>query len=170
MPLDPKQTQGLKKIDRDFRRAIDKYGWHVMSVAPLVGQKGDIWSYSSGLFYHFKHPEIIVLGQSIDLMRTMINVIGDRVRAGETFSPGRGFAGIIDNYDCQFRAVHSSQYWNYVNFACWFYDGDETSFPLLQCFWPDMKAKFPWQHGCAKWAVNAQPLLYKSVPKNQSSC
>jgi hypothetical protein len=32
MPLDPKKRKGLKKIDQDFLRIIDNYGWHVMSV------------------------------------------------------------------------------------------------------------------------------------------
>jgi hypothetical protein len=91
----------------------------------------------------------------------MINAIGDRVKAGEKFEPGKGYWDIIRNYDVQFRPVHSSHYWDWVNFACWFYDNDETSFPVLQCFYPDMTGKFPWEPGCEQWAVDAQPLLDK---------
>ena len=161
MPLDPSKREGLQKIDQDFLRNIEEYKWHVMSVAPRVEEEGDIWSYSTGLFYHFKHPEIIVVGERIELMYRMINAIGDRVQAGEKFRPEEGYADIIADYDCQFRTVHVSQYWSYVNFACWFYDNDETSFPLLQCFFPDMQGRFPWEEGCEEWAIEAQPLLYK---------
>lgn len=110
-----------------------------MSVAPRQGEEGDLWSYSTGLYYHFQHPEIIVLNQKTDLRVSMINSIGERVKAGEKFEPGRGYSEIIGNYDVQFRPVHPSHYWGWVNFACWFYDNDQNSFPLLQCFWPDMR-------------------------------
>jgi hypothetical protein len=88
----------------------------------------------------------------------MINSIGNRVKAGETFKPGKGYSGIIGNFDVQFRPMHPSHYLDWVNSACWFYDNDENSFPVLQCFYPDMKGKFPWQRGCEKWAVEQQPM------------
>ena len=34
--LDPKKREGLRKLDADFLEIIDKYGWHVMNVAPSV--------------------------------------------------------------------------------------------------------------------------------------
>jgi hypothetical protein len=161
MPLDPKKLEGLAEGDQKFLRIIDEFGWHVMSVAPRVGDEGDLWSYSTGLYYHYKHPEIIVFNQSIDLQHSMINSIGDRVKAGERFEPGKGYSEIIGNFDVQFRPVHSTHYWDWVNFACWFYDNDPTSFPLLQCFWPDMAGRFPWQPGCEQWAIDNQALLDK---------
>ena len=166
MPLDPKNRDGLKKIDQDFLRSIDEFGWDVMSVAPGVGEKGDLWSYSTGLYYHFQHPEIIVFNETTDLRLSIINTLGQRVKAGEAFEPGKGYPDIIGgNYDVQFRPVHPSHYWDWVNFACWFYDNDENSFPLLQCFYPDMAGKFPWEPGCEQWAVDAQRLLDKPKKK-----
>jgi hypothetical protein len=159
MPLDPKKRDGLKKIDEDFLRIIDEHGWHVMSVAPGVDDEGELWSYSTGLYYHYKHPEIIVFNEPTRLRQSMINAIGDRVKAGESFEPGKGYSGIIDDFDVQFRPVHSSHCWDWVNFACWFYDNGPTSFPLLQCFYPDMAGKFPWEPGCEQWAIDQQPLL-----------
>jgi Domain of unknown function (DUF4262) len=159
MPLDPKKRAGLKKIDEDFLRIIDEHGWHVMSVLPGVDDEGELWSYSTGLYYHYKHPEIIVFNEPTKLRLSMINAIGDRVKAGESFEPGKGYSDIIDNFDVQFRAVHSSHCWGWVNFACWFYDNDPTTFPLLQCFYPDMSGKFPWEPDCEQWAIDQQPLL-----------
>jgi hypothetical protein len=40
---------------------------------------------------------------------------------------------------------------------------------MLQCFWPDKSGKFPWEPECAQWAIDAQPLLYKSKEKPRKS-
>jgi hypothetical protein len=164
MPLDPKKRDGLKKIDQDFLRNIDEHGWQVMSVVPLKGEEGHGWSYSSGLFYHFKHPEIVVFNEPVDLRLSMINTIGDRVKAGEVFVPGRGYADIIESFDVQLRPMHPSHYWGWLNFACWFYDNDENSFPVLQCFYPDLQGKFPWEPGCESWAIEQQPFHDQPKP------
>jgi hypothetical protein len=167
VPLDPKKRDGLRKIDQDFLRNIDEYGWHVMSVFPREDDKDKAsWSYSTGFYYHYKHPEIIVLNEPTKLRFSMIKAIGDRVKAGEKFEPGPSYADIVDKYYVQFRPVHSSHYSGLVNFARWFYDDDETSFPLLQCFYPDMAGKFPWEPGCEQWAIDQQPLLDRPKPES----
>lgn len=162
MPLDPKKRDGLQKIDQDFLRVIDEHGWQVMSVRPgMDDEDKSSWSYSSGLYYHYQHPEIIVFNEPTDLQASMINAIGDRVKEGEKFEPGKSYSDIIGDFDVQLRPVHFSHYWDWVSFACWFYDNDETSFPLLQCFYPDMSGKFPWEPGCEQWAIDQQPFLDK---------
>ncbi|HEY3768283.1 MAG TPA: DUF4262 domain-containing protein [Candidatus Angelobacter sp.] len=109
--------------------------------------------------YHYQHPEIIVVNEPAKLRLSMINSMGDRVKAGEKFEPGKGYADIIGGgFDVQFRPMHPSHYLDWINSACWFYDDDPNSFPVLQCFYPDMKGKFPWQRGCEKWAVEQQPF------------
>jgi hypothetical protein len=165
MPLNPKNRDGLEKADQEFLRIIDEYDWHVMEVAPRAGEEGDIWAYSTGLYYRFNHPEIIVFNQKFDLMHSMINTIGSRIRDGEKFETSNGYADIIDNYDCRFRTVDVSQYKEYVGWSIWFYDRDPNSFPLLQCFWPDMAGKFPWEPECEQWAIDRQPRLDK--PKEE---
>ncbi len=161
MPRDPKQRDGLPEGDRKFLQIIDEYGWHVTKVGLTKGDEGPAWAYSTGLYYKFGHPEIIVFGQKFDLMHSMINTIGERVRGGEKFEPNRGYAEIIGNFDCQFRPVETGHYKEYVGYSLWFYDHDPAAFPMLQCFWPDMEGRFPWDRGCTTWTINAQPLLYK---------
>jgi hypothetical protein len=162
MPRNPKQRGDVNDYERKFLRIIDEFGWHVTSVAPLVGEEGDLWSYSTGLFYHYQHPEIIIFNESYDLRHSMINAIGERARHGEKFQPGRSYADIIGGgYYVQFRPVDVSHYRDWVNSSIWFYDGDPSSFPLLQCFYPDMNDKFPWEDGCEQWAVDQQPRLFK---------
>jgi hypothetical protein len=129
MPLDPKKLEDHNDFDQKFLRIIDEFGWHVMSVAPRVNEEGELWSYSTGLFYHYKHPEIVVFNEPTDLRRSMINAIGDRVKAGEKFEPGHIYADIIAKYYVQFRPMHPSHYRDWLNFACWFYDNDPKGSP-----------------------------------------
>ena len=162
MPRDPKQRDDVNEYERKFLRIIDEFGWHVTNVAPLAGEEGNLWSYSTGLFYHFHHPEILIFNESTDLRWSMINSIGERVRQGEKFEPGRGYADIIGSgHYVQFRPVDVSHYKDWVNSAIWFYDNHPASFPLLQCFYPDMNGKFPWEPGCEQWAIDAQPQFFK---------
>jgi|SRR6267142_2218461 len=165
MPRDPKQRDGLSEFEQEFLRIIDEHGWHVMSVVMREGEEGIPWSYSTGIYYRFGHPEIIVFGETATLRLSMINAIGERVRDGERFEPGRGYAEIIGNFDCQFRPVDISHYKEYVGSSIWFYDRNPASFPLLQCFFPDMEGRFPWEPGCAQWAIDTQPLLDKFTSK-----
>jgi hypothetical protein len=161
MPRDPKDLNDRNDFERKFLRIIDEFGWFVLSVVPRAADEGDAWSYSTGLFYHYQHPEIIIFNENSELRHSMINAIGERAREGEKFEPGRSFADIIGGgFYVQFQPVHISHYADWVNSAIWFYDSDPTSFPLLQCFYPDMNGKFPWDAGCEQWAIDAQPLLF----------
>jgi Domain of unknown function (DUF4262) len=170
MPLDPKKLEGHTEFDQKFLKIIDEHGWHVMSVAPRVEDEsgGDLWSYSTGLYYHYRHPEIIIFNEPTDLRHSMINAIGERVKAGEKFEPGKGYSDIIGNFDVQFRPMHPSHYWDWLNFACWFYDNDPKTFPVLQCFYPDMRGKYPWEPGCEQWAIDQQPLHDEPKPDDKA--
>ena len=167
MSRDPKDLNGRNDFEQKFLRIIDEFGWFVMGVVLCAGDEGDTWSYSTGLFYHYQHPEIIIFNESNDLRLSMINAIGERARKGEKFEPGKGYSDIIGGgFAVQFQPVDVSHYADWVNSAIWFYDSDPASFPLLQCFYPDMNGKFPWEPDCESWAVESQPLLYK--PKEES--
>src|SRR5690242_1341275 len=63
MPLDPQKLDSHTDFDQKFLKIIDEHGWHVMNVVPRAEDSGDAWSYSTGLFYHYKHPEIIVFNE-----------------------------------------------------------------------------------------------------------
>ena len=85
--LDPKKRDGLSRGASEFLRIIDEYGWHVMSVAPRVDseEKREWFSYSTGLYMRFQHPEIIVCGLDSDQATYIINDIGEAVKAGRKF-------------------------------------------------------------------------------------
>jgi hypothetical protein len=163
MTLDPSKRDGLSPVDTKFLQIIEEFGWHVMTVAPRVGEDGDVWAYSTGLYYSYDHPEIILFNLEADALTRIINTIGRCVKTGKKFEPGPAYADIFDNYPCSFRAVDSSQYKAYLGFSLWFYES--SAFPILQCFWPDKAHRFPWEDVCADRVREAQPLLYVPARK-----
>jgi len=56
MPKDLKNLDGRDDFEQKFLRIIDEFGWFVMNVAPRIDDEGDLWSYSTGLYYHYQHP------------------------------------------------------------------------------------------------------------------
>jgi len=142
--------------DQKLLRDVADYGWHVIKVLDQAGAPG--WAYSIGLFHNFGHPEIIVFGEGLDLMHSIINSIGDDVRSGKTFEVDKQYPDLIEDYSCTFKRV--AQIWHdfFLAFASRFYKG--TEYPVRQCFWPDFDNRFPWEAGFSEDLVSTQPLLF----------
>lgn len=160
--LDPKNRDGLKPGDAKFLEIVDKFGWHVMNVAPRVDsdEAKEWFSYSTGFFMRFQHPEVLLCGLDADVSTQIINSIGDELKSGRRFELDADYGDIFgDDVKCRFRVVHSSQYAEYVGWSIWFYDGEH--FPLWQCFWPDKSGNYPWDETCNRSVAELQPLLYK---------
>lgn len=159
--LDLTKRDGLKPGDVRFLEIIEKYGWHVMSVAPRADSddKQEWFSYSTGLFRAFSRPEIIVCGLDANVGRGIVNEIGNAIKKGRALEADMDYDDIFANHvPCRFRPVHSGQYGEYVCWSQWFYEGDD--FPVWQCFWPDKGGKYPWELGCNGEVSALQPLLY----------
>ncbi len=129
-----------------------------MKVAPRVGDEGHLWAYSTGLYYSYGHPEILMLNLQLDSMHEIINLIGASVKKGKTFEPGKPYADILERFIVPSSLFCQPIMKKYVWFSRWFYEGD--SFPILQCFWPDTSNRFPWQPDCDADVRESQPLLY----------
>jgi hypothetical protein len=158
--LDPKKREGLSPADAKFLEIIERYGWHVMSVAPRTGSadKEEWFSYSTGLYLRFGQPEVIVLGLDSDTGTRIVNEIGEQMKGGRKFELGTDYRDIFaDDVPCQFKPVHRSQYGQYVCFSTWFYEA--TDFPVWQCFWPDRDGIYPWLQDCNDEVAHLQPLL-----------
>jgi hypothetical protein len=115
------------------------------------------FAYTVGLQRLFKHPELILVGLPHETAGGILNLIGERIRAGERFDGGSIVEGVLQNdIALRLRAVTSREaYREHVGYALWFYGGDW--FPLLQCLWPDKGARYPGDDG---FALNdLQPLL-----------
>jgi hypothetical protein len=158
MTLDPKSRTGFKAGDANFLAKIDEHGWFVTMVAPRLGEEGDCFAYSTGLFYRFGQPEIIMFGLPLDTMHRIINIIGEQMKKGIIFTPDQDYADVLERYSCQFRFVDKSHYKEHLGWSSWFYEGQE--YPTLQCFWPDKNSYYPWQDECSSGVRELQPFLF----------
>jgi hypothetical protein len=73
------------------------------------------------------------------------------------YQAGSQYADILEAYNCTFVAIHPTQYDEYLGYANWFYQ--TSSFPALQCVWPDKQGRFPWQAGFPTGLARLQPVL-----------
>jgi hypothetical protein len=129
--------------ERQLLSDVSGYGWHIVSVEPDPGMIASPFAYSVGLFYTLGHPEIVITGLRQRTAGRVINNIGSRVKAGETFKPSTPYEGLIENYKVLFRAVSETAYPQYLGYAMWFYRCISSQFPTLQMLWPDRSGKFP---------------------------
>ena len=161
--LDPAKKNGLKPADSKFLANIEEYGWVVTTVAPRVGDEGDCFAYSTGLYFRFGQPEIVMFGLSLERMHKIINIIGNQMKIGVNFVPDQNYADLLEQYFCQFKIVDKSQYKEHLGWSNWFYEGYD--YPTLQCFWPDKLGYFPWQPECSPGVCELQPALFFSISK-----
>lgn len=156
---DPKQRDGLPPGDAKFLKIIDEFGWHVMSVVPRLGEEGEVFSYSTGLYLRFKHPEILLCGLDSGNSTGLINTIGEEIKRGVSFNSEIEYPNIFaGEVKCRFRPVKSANFNDYVCWSQWFYEYQD--FPVLQCFWPDKHGYYPWEKECHPDVKRCQPLLY----------
>jgi hypothetical protein len=159
VPRDPNHPDNSHPADQEFLKQVEEYGWNVTNIFRREGETGPEWSFSTGLFHTFKHPEVVIFGLERNIMQGIINNIGDAVKNGQKFEPGNEYQDIFAKCGCQFRPVDPVFYRGYLGWAIWFYNGEH--FPLLQCFWPDLEGRYPWDPACSSEVVAAQPLLFK---------
>lgn len=143
--------KAFEKLKADVKRV----GWHIVLVPE--DDEGPGFAYTIGVHRTLQHPELIIVGLNLDVMGPILNGAAEVVKSGTRFESGKRSAGVIERFDCELRAVHASHYDDYVGQAIRFY-GD-SSFPLLQCVWPDMQGRFSWERGVNPRLAEAQPLL-----------
>ena len=156
-------TEHDPRCDASEQKVLDdvaQHGWHVIKVLETNDSPG--WAFSIGLYRTFNHPEVVVFGLNDDLMHSVINSVGDDVRAGKRFEEGKQYSNLIEAYDCTFKTVNVVWYYQFLGYANWFYKG--TDYPALQCIWPDKKSVFPWEPDFNPDWLWAQPLLFHDDP------
>ncbi len=141
---------------------VKEYGWYVLKILEKNGVPG--WAFSVGLFENFNHPEIIVFGFDENLSHSVIDTIGEAVRAGKRFVVDGFYRDLIETYSCTFKSVKKVWYYHFLGYANWFYQGQ--SYPTLQCIWPDKAQRFPWDPGFNPNWLWAQPLLFHEEPES----
>ena len=154
------QPQELDSSDRRLVEDVATYGWHIIQVRE--DEKSPGWSYSVGLFDSYGHPEIIVAGLKPDLAAVVINECGRRIRSGAVIANEQRQLDLLNRVECEFRTVDPSWVQELMGFARWFYDTWE--FPVLQCVYPDLENRFPWEEAYDSRFRERQPLLFSGAP------
>ena len=133
-------TIAADKFEQKALDDIREYGHHVM----LVGDSDEVpaFAYSIGLFETYVHPEIIILGLRSDLAQLLLNNMAHDIKNGKTYDAGEFHEDVLDNFVCYFGEVPQDKYKDHVGWATWFYEG--CNFPLIQCVYPTVEGKFPW--------------------------
>jgi hypothetical protein len=119
---------------------VKKNGLSIMHV--LGDEEYPRFSYSIGLFENYLHPEILIIGLKHDLAQILINNMAHDIKHGKVFTAKEYHEDVLDNFLCYFDVVPKSEYKDHVGWAIWFYEG--TDFPLIQCVYPTVEGKFPW--------------------------
>jgi hypothetical protein len=144
-------TSAERKIIED----VETHGWHVINVLPEDPHPPH--SFSIGLGKTFDHPEIVVVGLRGETAQVFINDIGQRVRQGELFEPGRDYSDLARGFPVRFVAVLHQHFSEYLGWALWFYRG--KTFSAIQMVWPDRDGAFPWDAIFAQDLRLVQPVL-----------
>ncbi|GEO09511.1 DUF4262 domain-containing protein [Segetibacter aerophilus] len=141
-----------------IKAGIEHYGWYVIQV--LEDDNNPPFGYSIGLFETFGHPEVLIVGLKLELIHSLINIIGEQIRNGETFQESHFYSDILTNYQCYFTSVNPESYNDYVYQAINYYN--ESNFPLLQYIYPTVKGIYPWEAEWPEEIAYLQPILGKS--------
>ena len=146
--------------DEKLLADVKEYGWHVIEIFETDDTPG--WAFSIGLYKNFNHPEVVVFGLDDSLMHSVINSIGEDVRAGTSFAIDGLYRDLIEAYSCTFKPVNPVWYHHFLGYANWFHQGED--YPALQCIWPDKNSRFPWEPEFNPNWLWAQPLLFHEEP------
>lgn len=156
----------------DLRRRIDEHGWAVEAIGDQCSVPGCCSSYlrlarefadfgyTVGLSRFHGHPELIITG--IPQMETVhpLNLLGERVRAGEQFAAGDLVEGLfacrcpvalvdVDPQESVRHLVAANQLYR---------NPGAPPVRALQLVWPDPGRQYPWDPGYSL-PESAQPVL-----------
>lgn len=145
------------KSEQQVLDNIKAFGFTIMHVTE--GKKGSEtepgFSYSIGLFETYQLPEILIIGLDQELRHTLIDNISIDYQEGKGLDVGAYNADIVESFDCLVVEVEKAHYDEYLNWAVWYYKGDD--FPAAQVIYPDLLGLFPWDKDFSRFIK--QPIL-----------
>jgi hypothetical protein len=157
------RSRELDKSETKLLDDIEKYGWGVMHIRPEHAIPG--WSFTVGVYDTVGKPEIIVVGLNDTLAHSVLNDAAKRLQDGADFPEGHREPELLANVDCEFRELDRRWISQAMGWAKWFYGSDQ--FPVIQCVYPDLKGKFPWETGFEQSWRSRQPLLFAGANETQ---
>lgn len=137
---------------------VERHGWHVIWIRAADGIPG--WAFTVGLTHSFGVPELTAFALSDEVGYTTLNMMGKLVREGDRLRPGSRVGGVLEGFDLELRTCDPA--WSDALFgsAQWFYRRRDPAF--VQCVWPDMSGRFPWEPGFEERLRRFQPALWMS--------
>jgi hypothetical protein len=134
---------------------ISNFGWHCMHVSGEQGRAS--FSYTVGLFHSYGHPELIIFGLAPKVAHQILVIAADAAKSGSPLDLDSATDALVNDYVCCFAEVPSSNYYEHVGFARWYYEGN--NFPLYQVVWPSRSGLFPWHPQATSEFKSAQPVI-----------
>lgn len=144
---------------QQIKQIVEEYGWYVA----LFEAEDSLpsFGYTIGLRKNFKHPEIIMFGLPVDVMGALLNLAGDKAKAGEVIKEDVLYEDMLTDLPVAFKGVHPDNMPDYFGYGMDFYE--HKAFPALQLFWPDEQGAFPWENHFNKDLFLYQPLLVQRL-------
>jgi hypothetical protein len=154
----------LDERDRGVLKCVEQFGWSVTSVRSSNGVPG--WSYTTGICDLSEKPEIVVVGLDGDLAHSVLNDIALRMSKGLDVRDGQRLPGLLANVECEFRTVEQRWVAHIMGWSNWF--NGNSDYPVLQCVYPDLAGRFPWEENFEKSWRARQPLLFEGVSQTST--
>lgn len=159
--LEVLRQRNLDKSESKLLDDIERFGWGVMHIREDPCVPG--WAFTVGVFDTLGQAEIIVTGLKEDLAHSVLNDVAGRLRNGARISDSSRESGVLADVEVEFRTLDRKWVTQAMGWAKWFYGSDQ--FPVMQCVYPDLDGRFPWDNGFNESWRSRQPLLFKDAPE-----
>jgi hypothetical protein len=153
----------LEADERKLVEDVEQFGCHIIQVREENWMVG--WGYTIGVYESTRQPEIVVVGLKPETAHRVLNECARRFRDGARFEDGHREKDPLTNVDCEFRQVEHRWLRQLMGYAIWFYGDDD--FPAVQCIYPDMSNRFPWEAGFDSSWRDRQALLFANPPNSR---
>lgn len=162
--MDARKQAWFDQQDASDVTTIRRHGWLIQYVggdscsAPWCDcppSDGPPFAYTIGLF-GLAHPELLIVGVPPDTAASVLNNLGERIRAGETLLPGQ----LIEFDEWAHRIIPEPvpNPGEIVQGANRYYRRPaEHSVPVLQLSYDDTAGRFPWEEGYTAPKMQPRP-------------
>jgi Domain of unknown function (DUF4262) len=146
---------GYLKRGRTIER---RYGWMIQGV--LADESQPSYSYSVGLSKTFGHPEIFMIGFHPDVARSVIDVAGNKVKAGARLEAPAYVDEIIESHPVAIVPLDPGSVYEHSSAGRAILG---RSFDGVLLLLPDAAGRFPWDEGCDPTYATGQTSFLKIV-------
>ena len=137
------RCQGMsdEEVREDLLAKIERFGWTLCAVEGGGGSLS--FTYTIGLTRFHGHPELMVSGLDQFDAASVLNDLGERVRAGERFEPGQVVPYEGTAHRSLLVGVSSPEKLVYAQEI--YASPGSRPVPALQVIWSDRAGAWPWQ-------------------------